>query len=296
MDISVPSRFACLKLVDDDYESDRKVEKKKEKPITKKVEKPITRDVAKKVPSNKQNNHVKKEKKMKVMSDKQWEEWKQKDDEFVNGNFEQDLQSAILLSKLEYESKKDTVKKVDKDDKKNDKKKKTKTMSLDEFLGANEQKQKESEVKVEKTEKDENFFERVKLEAKEEFTKEKVNENRKNRQANIEEIISSAQYQEKLLIERQKNTELREELEKLKIEIADVKKRNKTLCGILGHGEMKDKADVLMELERLNNVKNELTDEVAKLHGLLEQERSKVAALTVNNNIKVKDKKHKKHA
>lgn len=53
---------------------------------------------------------------------------------------------------------------------------------------------------------------------------------------------------------------------------------------------MKDKADVLMELERLNNVKNELTDEVAKLHGLLEQERSKVAALTVNNNIKVKDK------
>lgn len=54
MDISVPSRFACLKLVDDDYESDRKVEKKKEKPITKKVEKPITRDVAKKVPSNKQ--------------------------------------------------------------------------------------------------------------------------------------------------------------------------------------------------------------------------------------------------
>lgn len=52
---------------------------------------------------------------------------------------------------------------------------------------------------------------------------------------------------------------------------------------------MKDKADVLMELERLNNVKNELTDEVTKLHALLEQERSKVAALT-SESQKVKDK------
>lgn len=52
---------------------------------------------------------------------------------------------------------------------------------------------------------------------------------------------------------------------------------------------VKDKADVLMELERLNNVKNELTDEVAKLHVLLEQERSKVAALT-SESQKVKDK------
>lgn len=54
MDISVPSRFACLKLVDDDYETDRKVEKKKEKPIPKKIEKPITKDVTKRVSSNKQ--------------------------------------------------------------------------------------------------------------------------------------------------------------------------------------------------------------------------------------------------
>lgn len=77
------------------------------------------------------------------MSSKQWEEWKQKDDEFVNGNFEQDLQSAILLSKLEYESKKDTVKRSEKEnEKKGDKKKKTKTMSLDQFLGANNEQKK----------------------------------------------------------------------------------------------------------------------------------------------------------
>lgn len=51
---------------------------------------------------------------------------------------------------------------------------------------------------------------------------------------------------------------------------------------------MKDKASVLSELERLNSVKNELTDEVTRLHGLLEQERSKVASLS--EGLKHKDK------
>lgn len=51
---------------------------------------------------------------------------------------------------------------------------------------------------------------------------------------------------------------------------------------------MKDKADVLLELQRLTGVKNELTEEVSRLHGLLEQERSKVAALTT-------DSQHNKH-
>lgn len=53
---------------------------------------------------------------------------------------------------------------------------------------------------------------------------------------------------------------------------------------------MKDKADVIMELERLNGVKNELTEEVTRLHGLLEQERSKVAALTTESQHKHKEK------
>lgn len=56
------------------------------------------------------------------------------------------------------------------------------------------------------------------------------------------------------------------------------------------HILVKDKADVLLELQRLNGVKNELTDEVTRLHGLLEQERSKVAALTADPQHKHKDK------
>lgn len=42
---------------------------------------------------------------------------------------------------------------------------------------------------------------------------------------------------------------------------------------------VKDKAGVLLELENLQTVRNELTEEVTKLHALLEQERSKVASL-----------------
>lgn len=57
---------------------------------------------------------------------------------------------------------------------------------------------------------------------------------------------------------------------------------------------MKDKADVLLELEKLYSEKRELSEEVSKLHVLLEQERSKVAALTSDlHNNKHKDKVNK---
>lgn len=46
---------------------------------------------------------------------------------------------------------------------------------------------------------------------------------------------------------------------------------------------MKDKAQVLLELEKLTRVKEELTEEVTRLHKLLEQERSSPKANTTNN-------------
>lgn len=52
---------------------------------------------------------------------------------------------------------------------------------------------------------------------------------------------------------------------------------------------VKDKAEVLMEVERLQTVKDELSAEVISLHAQLEQERSKVRALT-GNEYKSKDK------
>lgn len=50
---------------------------------------------------------------------------------------------------------------------------------------------------------------------------------------------------------------------------------------------MKDKASVLLELEKVTTMKEDLTEEVGKLHKLLEQERSKANA---NNGDKNKEK------
>lgn len=65
--------------------------------------------------------------------DKQWEDWKKKDEEYVDENFEQDLQCALFQSKLDFETKKNSVSVVITTQDKN-KKKKLKTMSLDQFL------------------------------------------------------------------------------------------------------------------------------------------------------------------
>lgn len=61
---------------------------------------------------------------------------------------------------------------------------------------------------------------------------------------------------------------------------------------------MKDKAAVLLELEKLTTVKEELTDEVARLHKLLEQERSSTKVNNTNsntdsNNSVIQNSKHK---
>uniref|UniRef100_A0A6P7G6A0 G kinase-anchoring protein 1-like n=1 Tax=Diabrotica virgifera virgifera TaxID=50390 RepID=A0A6P7G6A0_DIAVI len=83
------------------------------------------------------SNGASKKSKSKAKHDsKQWEEWQKKDDEYINENFEQDLQSAIMQSRLDYENHKKNYAPdiTSKGQEKPSKKKKTKTMSLDQFL------------------------------------------------------------------------------------------------------------------------------------------------------------------
>lgn len=80
----------------------------------------------------------------------------------------------------------------------------------------------------------------MQLDAKKELQRDQQIEKRNKHEANIDEIITLAQYQEKLELERAKNILLQKALEKAKLEVAAVKDRNKTLCDILGHGESKD--------------------------------------------------------
>lgn len=95
---------------------------------------------------------------------------------------------------------------------------------------------------------------------------------------------------------------LQSENEKLREELFNVKTRNKKLCGILLQGEriilivfsyfahtqyhlisvylVKEKAQLLVEMEKMSKVKDELTAELECVTNQLSQERSKVTVLT----------------
>eukprot|EP00795_Rhopilema_esculentum_P005949 gene5949-11302_t len=75
------------------------------------------------------------------------------------------------------------------------------------------------------------------------------------------------------------NSLLRKSIDELREELAEVKKRNKQLCFILGQGEMRDKSEILQQIETLTNIKDELSSELSEMHSLLEQERSRVSIL-----------------
>ena len=83
-------------------------------------------------------------------------------------------------------------------------------------------------------------------------------------------------YREKLA---DKEQELQLALREVKVgkeQLVLVKERNKKLCKIMMSGEMKEKAEILVEAEKLRKVKDELSEELQDLHIQLEQERSKV--------------------
>ncbi|KAG8247634.1 identical protein binding [Homalodisca vitripennis] len=105
----------------------------------------------------------------------------------------------------------------------------------------------------------------------------------------IDELISVAQYQDRLEKCYEEITRLKEENYRLQGEVNEVKTRSKKLCHILLQAEMKDKATILVEVHELQRVKNELSDEVSSLVAQLEQEKSKVRALT-GGDAKAKDK------
>ncbi|XP_060526375.1 G kinase-anchoring protein 1-like isoform X2 [Cylas formicarius] len=299
MDISVPSRFACLKIEEDDFRpsSNNKIKKKSDSKQPKKASngnQPSKKleKLGHRVPSQ----TAKKSKSKKPENGKQWEEWKRRDDELVNDNFEQQLHSAILQSKLDFEREKKNIGKNDMESQVKKNNKKGKTMSLDQFLDPGvESQQREKMEKIKVQENDRDFFKEVVETARLEITKEKVEEGRKKRQEHFEEVISLAQCQEKLEKERERSSILGKELEEARKEIALVKKRNTTLCSMLSQGEMKDKAAVLLELEKLTAVKEELTEEVSRLHKLLEQERSNKITASVSEKSEKSDyAKHNK--
>lgn len=289
----VQSRFAGLKIEDDDHPAiDNHKSKKNKTNSVKKLEpqkKPKT--------INTKSQAVTKKRKHKPVeaTTEQWEMWKQKDEEIVDGNYENQLQEAILLSKLDYEEKKDVYKQLKKEADQvkkledlsrtgNKKQKKKNVMSLEQFNDMVSNNDEPNFINVTSSppedekphDKDTKFFDRVQDEAKNEILKEKITA-RVRHQTVPDEVITRIQFAEALERKDKEILALTQEVKSLKEELLTVKSRNKKLCNILGQGEMKDKAEVLVEVERLRAVQAELTAELASLHTDLEKERSKHA-------------------
>lgn len=107
----VPSRFAGLRIEDDD---DDHVKPKQQKQKTPAIQKTITGNNQKQAGNHQgQQNNQKKpkpKKPKKPVSDaaqsEQWNKWQQKDTELVENHFEKDLEQALFLSKLDFEANK----------------------------------------------------------------------------------------------------------------------------------------------------------------------------------------------
>lgn len=313
MAVVCPSRFAVLKVEGEDTEEQQKASKNKPKAapkVTAKIAENKAKPKKKKKPVEKESavksasrNEEKKE------GSEDWESWKKRDDQFVTDAYEQDLHEALLLSRLEYEKKQEFYTAQQKEasplkavasanseiktkKKKKNKDKKNAAMSLEEFnqlrdAGAED----DVDVILEEpsdvpssSEKQaplckEDIFDRVLKDAEHIITKEQRIDGFKKKQPFCLEQVRQIQFQEELEKKDLEIARLNSEVERLMAELKIVKVRNKQLCIILGHGEMKDKAEILKNYEELNQVKDELTQQVAELHAALEQERSKVHSL-----------------
>ncbi|XP_018421859.1 PREDICTED: G kinase-anchoring protein 1 isoform X3 [Nanorana parkeri] len=182
-----------------------------------------------------------------------WQQWQQRDEQLTSDMFEADLEKALILSKLQYEEQKKEndsgenvspqSKRVGKKDKRKNLQGKDKplTVSLKDFQS--------EEQHAKKTE------ERVLKDGRTELLKLEI-EKKDTEIQHLKSIISQweAKYKE-------------------------VKARNAQVLKMLQEGEMKDKAEILLQVDELLTIKHELTLQVTTLHAALEQERSKVKIL-----------------
>nr|XP_031532433.1 kinesin-like protein KIF27 isoform X3 [Vicugna pacos] len=182
-----------------------------------------------------------------------WQEWRQKDEQLTSEMFEADLEKALLLSKLEYEEHKKEYenaentstqsKVINKKDKRKTHQGKDKplTVSLKEFQSEDHNSKKTEDVVLK-----DGRIERLKLELE-------------RKDAEIQKL---------------KNV-----ITQWEAKYKEVKARNAQLLKMLQEGEMKDKAEILLQVDESQSIKNELTVQVTSLHAALEQERSKVKVL-----------------
>ncbi|KAM9508937.1 G kinase-anchoring protein 1 [Guaruba guarouba] len=251
-----------------------------------------------------------------------WQEWRQRDEQLTSDMFEADLEKALLLSKLEYEEHKKAYenvestspqsKSVNKKEKKNQQgKDKPLTVSLKDFQSdsnIDNPAKKHEEVNASQSSlHDGKFFNRLEDDVNRILQKEKrknlndysETDNCTSHEDNQESVLKDGKI-EQLKLELEKKDA---EIEQLKTRITqweakykEVKGRNARLLKMMQEGEMKDKAEILMQVDESQIIKNELTVQVTILHAALEQERSKVKLLQAELTKYQTGKKGKKHS
>ncbi|XP_029295618.1 G kinase-anchoring protein 1 isoform X2 [Cottoperca gobio] len=227
-----------------------------------------------------------------------WQQWKQRDEQNNNTN----ASSPKARVGKEGGGKKDK--------KKNQQSKDKKTVSLQDFQaeGSAEhlsKKQEKEDARVANVAlgigPEERFFNKLEDDVTRIIQQEKRREQFTNSQG--QEVIPSTEHEpdpraEQLKYDLEKKDQ---EIEKLKKNISqwegkykEVKARNSQLLKMLQQGEMKDKAELLLQVEELLHIKEELSLQVASLHAALEQERSKVKGLQSDQPKHQGNKKGKK--
>ncbi|KAJ8413922.1 hypothetical protein AAFF_G00065200 [Aldrovandia affinis] len=220
-----------------------------------------------------------------------WQQWKRRDEQLTSELYEADLEKALILSKLEYEEHKAGGKK-EKRKTQQGKDRQRVTVSLKDFHteGHIDQLSKKQEREEPKPAPpgphDDRFFNKLEDDVSKIVLREKRREHFSN--GSGLEVTTSSEHEPDVRAEQ-----LKYELEKKDVEIEKLKKvisqwegkyrevkaRNAQLLKMLQQGEMKDKAEILLQVEELLNIKEELSSQVSLLHASLEQEKSKVKGL-----------------
>ncbi|XP_076010443.1 G kinase-anchoring protein 1 isoform X2 [Genypterus blacodes] len=236
-----------------------------------------------------------------------WQQWKQRDEQITSELYEADLEKALILSKLEFEQKRNSnhtsspksrvVKEGGgkKEKKKNQQGKEKKTVSLQDFQaeGSTElvsKKQEKEEPRVANVAigagLEERFFNKVEDDVSQIVQRERRREQYATNQG--QEVNTSTEHEpdpraEQLKYELEKKDQQIDKLKKTisewEVKYKEVKARNAQLLKMLQQGEMKDKAEILLQVEELLHIKEELSSQVTLLHAALEQEKSKVKGL-----------------
>ncbi|XP_042552157.1 G kinase-anchoring protein 1 isoform X2 [Dipodomys spectabilis] len=205
-----------------------------------------------------------------------WQEWRQRDEQEYENADNASAQSKVTNKK---------------DKRKNHQgKDKPLTVSLKDFQSEDHISKKTEELTSQTFSHDGGFFNRLEDDVHKILIREKRREqlteyngtDNTAHEHNQEVVLKDGRI-ERLKLELERKDA---EIQKLKTVITqweakykEVKARNAQLLKMLQEGEMKDKAEILLQVDESQSIKNELTIQVTSLHAALEQERSKVKVL-----------------